>query len=165
MKNLKYLIAVLSGVCVYVFVSMTCGSSGIWASKQLSEQKRLISVNTQNIQGINEGLKLEKTAIQSDKDVIAAYARKLGYVFPGEKIVRISGLKSVSDMKYETGSVIKRKKIISIPEYVCKATGLFVGMLVFSLFFLYDISNGKIFTKKKKYEVISGIPVYDMPQI
>lgn len=165
MKSLKYLIPVLIGVSVYVFISMTCGSSGMWALKQLSEQKRVISINAQNMKGLNESLKLEKTAIQNDKDVITAYARKLGYVLPGEKLVKITGLKTVSDMKYETGTVIKRQKVLYIPESVCKCCGLFVGFLVFILFLLYDISNGKISLKKKKYETISGIPVYDMPQI
>ena len=165
MKSIKYLLSVLAGVAVYVLICVTCGVNGIWAYNQLSEQKRIISVNTQHIQNINEQLKLEKTAIQNDKDVIAAYARKLDYVFEGEKLVKIKGLGAIQDMKYDTGTVLKSRSVVSIPEWICKASGLLVGVLVFVLIFLYDISCGNISFKKKHYETISGIPVYDIPQV
>ncbi len=165
MKSLKYLLSVLAGVTVYVLICGTCGRNGIWAANQLTEQKRIISANTQNIQNINSELKLEKTAIQNDKDVIAAYARKLDYVADGEKLVKIKGLGPAKDLKYETGTVLKRKPVVYIPEWVCKASGLAVGILVFILTLLYDVSYGNISIKKKNFEVVAGIPVYEVPQI
>lgn len=165
MKSMRYLLSVLAGVSVYVLVCVACGVNGMWAYGQLSEQKKIISVNTQNIQNINEQLKLEKTAIQNDSDVIAAYARKLDYVFDGEKLVKIKGLGSVQDMKYDTGTVLKSTEVVTLPEWACKACGLLVGSLVFIVILLYDISCGGIPFKKKKYETISGIPVYEVPQV
>lgn len=166
MKKEKYLLAVLAGVAVYVLICATCGRNGILATNQLLEQKRIISTNTQKIENLNEELKLEKTAIQNDKEVIAAYAKKLGYVAEGEKIVVIKGLGLHSDINYDTGIVIKAKEISYIPEWVCKASGIFVTVLVFVLILFYDISKGNIsFKKKKHYEVVAGIPVYDVSQI
>lgn len=165
MKTVKYLLAVLAGTLVYVLICITCGRNGFWATNQLIEQKRVISANTQDIQNLNEELKLEKTAIANDEDVIAAYARKLGYVRDGEKIVKITGLGSVSKLMYDTGTVMKSKPVLFVPEWICKAGGLIVGALVFILMLLYDISYGNISFKKKNYETIEGIPVYDMPQI
>lgn len=165
MKRIKYLLAVLSGVLVYVLICITCGRNGIWAQNQLLEQKRGISANTQYIQNINEELKLEKTAIQNDKDVIAAYARKLDYVSDGEKLVKIQGLGTLQNMMYETGTVMKAKEVLYIPEWVCKAGGLLVGTLVLIMMFLYDVSYGNITFRKKHYETVAGIPVYEVNQI
>lgn len=166
MKRQKYLLAVLAGVASYVLICATCGVNGIWATNQLAEQKRVISSNTQDIENINEELKLEKTAIQNDKDVIAAYARKLGFVSEGEKLVKITGLGVLSDMKYETGTVIKIKEIDFVPEWICKACGVFVFSVIFTVIFLFDLSKGNItFRRKRHYEVVAGIPVYDVSQI
>lgn len=166
MKRQKYLLAILAGVASYVLLCITCGKNGVWARNQLLEQKRIISANTQLVENINEELKLEKTAIQNDREVIAAYARKLGYVSEGEKLVKITGLGVLSDMKYETGTVVKAKEVMYIPEWICKACGVFIFSLFFVLLFFYDISKGNIsFRKKARYEVVAGIPVYDVSQI
>ena len=165
MKSLKYLLSVLAGVAVYVLISVSCGRNGMWAARQMSEQKRLISANTQTIQNINEELKLEKTAIRDDKEVIAAFARRMDYVSDGEKLVKIKGLGPAKDLKYETGTVLKRKTVLYIPEWACKASGLLVGTLALILTLLYDISYGNISFKKQHYEVIQGIPVYEVSQI
>lgn len=166
MKNVKYLVAVLIGVIVYVAMSSTCGRNGIWAASQLLEQKRAISANTQYIENINEELKLEKTAIQNDKDVIAAYARKLGYVSDGEKLVKIKGLGTLADISYETGTVIKAKEVKYVEEKVCKIVGVAAGVLCLILALFNDISKGNIhFHKRQHYEVVAGIPVYDVKQV
>ena len=166
MKKAKYLLAVLAGVIVYVLLCSTCGRNGIWAANQLLEQKRSISANTQAIENINEELKLEKTAIQNDREVIAAYARKLGYVSEGEKLVKIKGLGSLSDMSYDTGTVMKAKEVTYCPELICKFCGVFIAVVLLVLLFIYDISNGNIsFRKKQRYEVVEGIPVYDVNRI
>lgn len=165
MKSLKYLLTVFTGTLVYVLICITCGRNGIWASSQLLEQKRLISANTQNIQNINEQLILEKTAIQNDEDVIAAYARKLGYVKEGEKIVKVKGLGTVQNRMYDTGTVLKSREVLYVPEWICKACGITVGILLFILMLLYDISYGNISFKKRQFETVTGIPVYEVPQI
>lgn len=166
MKTVKYLTAVLAGTFIYVLFSVSFGRNGFWAFNQLEEQKRVISAHTQNIQNINDELNLERTAIANDMDVIAAYARKLDYVFPDEKLVKINGLGEVRSSMYESGTVLKHKPVAFVPEWVCKACGLVITGLLFILMFLYDISQGNIsFKKKDDVETIQGIPVYDMPQI
>ena len=93
MNRAKYLSAVFLGTFVYVLLSITFGQNSLRCYSQLEEQKRLISRQTTDIQNINSELSLELTALQSDRAVIAAYARKLDYVSDGEKLVKITGLK------------------------------------------------------------------------
>lgn len=147
---------------MYVTVSMLCGQNGVWAFNQLSEQKRYISSRTSEIQNLNDELNLEKTAIQNDKDVIAAYARKLDYVFDNEKLVKIKGLPFAKSVNYDTGTVLKSQSVLFVPEWICKTSGLCVGGLLFFIILLNDIVN---MPKKRSYEVIEGIPIYDVPQI
>ena len=51
------------------------GSDGIWAMKQLQEQKQLLSAHTAAIEKTYDELSLEQIALQKDLDVIASYAK------------------------------------------------------------------------------------------
>lgn len=166
MKTAKYLPALLAGTLAYATISIFWGRSGVWAQKQLEEQKKVISVHTQEIQKINDELNLEKTAIRDDADVIAAYARKLDYVFEDEKLVKIKGLAVSEPSLYDTGTVLKSAPVAYVSEWFCKGAGLAVGLLMAAAIFLYDMSYGvKSFSKKKRFETIEGIPVYDVAQV
>lgn len=166
MKKVKYLASLLCGVLVYVFLSITCGQNGVWALNQLTEQKRVISANTAKIQSINDELNLEKTAIRDDPDVIAAYARKLDYIFEGERLVKINGFGDTFVHKYDTGTVIKSHKVQYVPEAFCKGAGILVGLLLAFFMFLYDLSYGLADRiTKPRVETVEGIPVYDVAQV
>ncbi|MBR5095952.1 MAG: septum formation initiator family protein [Treponema sp.] len=166
MKTGKYLPALLAGTLAYALLSFFWGQNSVWAQKQLEEQKKVISARTQEIQNINDELNLEKTAIRDDADVIAAYARKLDYVFPGEKLVKIKGLGAAKSLMYETGSVLKSAPVAYVSEWFCKGAGLAVGLLLALAIFLFDLSYGvKSLSKKKRFETIEGIPVYDVAQV
>lgn len=169
MATMKYLISLLAGTCVYVLLSITCGENGIWAQRQMEEQKRIISAHTQEIQKINDDLHLEKAAMRSDMDVIAAYARKLDYVFPGEKLVKIKGLGVSDSLMYEMGTVLKSHPVAFVGEWFSKGAATAVGLLVFFVLALFDVSYGvkKTFSRKSQrdFETIEGIPVYDVAQV
>ena len=67
---------------------------------------------------------------------------------------------------YETGSVLKSAPVAYVSEWFCKGAGLAVGLLLAAAIFLFDVSYGvKSFSKKKRFETIEGIPVYDVAQI
>lgn len=166
MIHLKLLVSALAGIAVYITVSVFAGQNGINSYKQLEEQKREIAKQTSYIQSINDELKMERYALANDKDVIAAYARKLDYVKEGETLVKITGLKPFEHTLYDTGSVLKRSEITYVPEDICKILGIVFFFMVLLLFLFIDISNGNlVIRKKRKIEVVKGIPVYDLKQI
>lgn len=166
MKTAKYLPALLAGTLAYALLSILWGQNGVWAQRQLEEQKIAISARAHEIQKINDELNLEKTAIRDDADVIAAYARKLDYVFPGEKLVKINGLAVSEPLLYDTGTVLKSVPVAYVSEWFCKGSGLAVGLLLAFAIFLFDLSYGiKSLSKKKRFETIEGIPVYDVAQV
>ena len=165
MKRAKYLFTIFSATLAYVLVSITVGQNSIRCFNQMEEQRRIISKQTDDIQNINSELQLELTALQFDKAVIAAYARRLDYVSDDEKLVKITGLKPAQTALYDTVTVIRHEEPDFLPEKYCKMIGLLFGMMTFIILFLYDVNVGNISFDKNKKPIITGVPVYDLPQI
>jgi cell division protein FtsB len=169
MTRTKCLIAVLFGTLVYTLLSLFAGRDGIWVYRQLEEQKREISRRTASIQKINDELSLEYTALDKDKDVIAAYARKLDYVNSDEKLIKITGLRPHQTTLYDTGTVLKRSPVVYMSESACKATGVAFFVVSFLLMYFAGYKSGgnagRYTTKKMKNEFIKGGAVYDVSQI
>mgnify|MGYP000908857642 CR=1 FL=1 len=90
MKRFSFLLPAFAGTFIYVLLSLTGGQNSFWAEHQLENQKQILSLHTADIQKINNELTLEYIALQKDPDVIAAYAKKLGYVGENEKLVKIT---------------------------------------------------------------------------
>ena len=149
MTQKKILSAVCIGTLVYVLLSFFAGRDGIMVYNRLQKQKRAISRQTSLIQKINEELLLERTALEKDKDVIAAYARKLDYVSEGEKLVKITGLRPYEATLYDTGTVVRRTPIAFMSERTCKACGIAFFALTFALFALAG-GNGEVMARRKK---------------
>ena len=178
-KLYHFLAALFAGTAIYVLVSLVCGRDGILANRQLLEQKRILSSRTEEIQKITNGLELEQIALRNDDDVIAAFARNLGFVHSGEKIVKISGKDSMNRFIFETGTPIVSEVPKSIPEWVCKVAGILMAAVVFLLLFICDYRESFLDervapprndknqspAKEDSNVFIGGIPVYDMPQV
>lgn len=169
LKVFKFLAAALAGTIIYVLVSFTCGKDGLWADEQLREQKRILSARADEIQKINDSLSLEFTALEKDPDVIAGFARKMGYVRDGEKLVKINGLVSADEYHFETGSPVKYIEPYALPEWFCKVSGILMFFVAYLYISLKDYKNKESDedknSKREKSDKIRGIPIYDLPQV
>ncbi len=147
MKRMYFLISVSVGTLIYVLVSLFFGAGGLWAESQLIKQRNLLSENVREIQKINDDLELEYTSLLEDPEVIASYARRLGFVKEGEHIVRFTGGAKLPEKIYSTGSYYDIEKIQFIPEWICKVLGISVFVLCLLLFFLLDLNKKKVFNR------------------
>ena len=147
---------------MYVFVSALFGPDGLWAASQLEEQKQVISANFQKIKQINENLSTELYALKVDPEVIASYAKKLGYIEENEKIIRLTGLNPPVDYIPETGNPVVIKEVEFVPEWVCKTAG--VVMFLFSLL-LFSMQSLKEKLHKRQVEDIQIDNSEEQPQI
>lgn len=147
--------AVFIGTFVYVLLSIFAGRDGIIVYNQLQKQKRAISRQTSLIQKIHDELSLERTALEKDTDVIAAYARKLDYVSEGEKLVKITGLRPYEATLYDTGTVMRRTPIAFMSERTCKACGIAFFALTLVLLALTG-ESGEAMARKKKKQSFAG---------
>ena len=166
MERFRILAAVFAGTFFYVLMSIVCGRDGIWAQRQLQEQKQALSAHTAIIEKTNDELSLEKIALQKDLDVVAAYARKLGFVSENEKLVKISGLPVRETHIFDPGTVQRHNEVKFMPEWICKSCALVIMILFYMVLFLYDLHRGYIsfpqFARRNKTVSIGGISVYDM---
>lgn len=140
-KMFRFLTAVLAGTFFYVLISLSFGRDGLWADGQLREQRQILSNRVEEIKKINNGLELEYTALKKDPDVIAAFARKLGYVRNGEKIVKINGLVADEQFYFDTGTPIKYIEPFFVPEWFCKFTGFLMFFVVYAYLRLEEIKQ------------------------
>lgn len=159
MIKAKILISISVGTLIYVLISFLGGQNGLWAMSQLEEQRHNISINKAEIEKINEELTLEYTALRNDMEVIAAYARRLGFVAEGEKLVKISGLPTYYTTMYDTGSIMRRTQIKFIPDWIAKVTGCVVFVLMFVLLVLKDLSRGIPLVARSKPSYEAGVSV------
>lgn len=166
MKFAKYLFVLLVGTFVYVSLSLTVGQNSISCFREMEEQKRIVSKQKSDLQNINNELTLELTALKKDKAIIAAYARKLDYVTDGEKLIKITGLKPVTNTLYETGSVVRHVEPEYVSERLCKIAGVCAAFLLLIIMMFADFRAGNFSsTKNTKQTVVKGIPIYDVQQI
>lgn len=164
MKCFRFLFAVFFGTLVYVLISIPMGNNGFFAEKKLKEQKQIISAHTASIENINSELTLEKNALEHDLDVIAAYAKKLGYVSENEKLIKVSGLPSRETHVFNPGTAAYHKETPMLSENFCKIVSLIVMVLVYIIFFIMDINRGAVdFSAVKNiFKSTDSVTVYDM---
>jgi len=165
MKRAKYLTVLFTGTLVYVVLSLCFGPNSLKCYSQMEEQKRIVSKQKAEIQNLNTELSLELSALKNDKAVIAAYARKMGYVSDGEKLVKITGLKPYQNTLYDTGSLIRHEEPQYVSEKLCKAGGIAAAMFLLLLLLIFDIKKGNISLVKEKKVHVTGIPIYNLPQV
>ena len=159
MWKTRILISISVGTLVYVLISFLGGQSGVWAMNQLKEQRQNISINKAEIEKIHEELTLEYTALRNDMDVVAAYARRLGFVGEGELLVKISGLPTYYTTMYDAGTIMRQSEIKFIPELVAKLCGCVVTVLMLLLLILRDVSKGRIIFARSRPSYEAGITV------
>ena len=148
---------------MYVCISLSGGKDGFFATSQLQEQKRILSGKTEEIQRLHDSLALEYTALEKDPDVIRAFARKLGYVQEGEKLVKINGLVTASDYVFDAGRAVKAVDPFYLPEWFCKLLGVMGFALVYGVELVRDLRHWLF--ERKRSTAVKGIPVYDLPQV
>lgn len=141
MSRFHLLLSACCAVFVYVCLSLLGGQEGIWAYKQLQSHKILLVQHVDFLQQLNEQLTIDSNALKNDKDVLAAYAKKMGFIQDGEKLVKISGIPDSPIFTYNAGTKILRPEIIYVPEWIAKSIG-------FIVFLFYNLISALVYVKK-----------------
>lgn len=148
MNIMRFLLSIFVGTFVYVLLSFSCGESGLWAEMQLNKQKEQLITNINCIQTIHEDLSIHQTALLEDSVVIASYAKNLGFLHEGEKIVKISGIQSRVHTISDIGKKYLKSEIQYVPEWICKSLGFVFFFLVLVIQILKVLSKK---TVRKQY--------------
>ena len=130
MSRFYFLLSVCTAVLVYVCISVLFGQEGMWAYNQLQKQKITLTLSVERLEDLNEQLVTDRNALQRDTNVIAAYAKKMGFIYPDEHLIKISGMPESPVFVYEPGSKVVQPEIIFVPEWIAKS----ISFLVFVFF-------------------------------
>ena len=134
MNRFHFMFSIIAAVFVYVCLSVVFGQEGIWAYNQLQKQKIALTVGVERLQDLNSRLLTESTALQKDRDVIASYAKKMGFIYPGEHLVKINGIPEPPPAVYDPGTKLLRPDIVFIPEWLAKSIA-FLTFVFYNLVF------------------------------
>ncbi len=126
MSRFQLLFSACCAVFVYVCISILGGQEGIWAYSQLQNHKIALAQHVSSLQIINEQLTIDANALSGDIDVLKAYAKKMGFVSDGEKLLKISGFADSPAFVYNAGTKLLRPSIVFIPDWLAKCIGFFI---------------------------------------
>lgn len=129
MNNIKFLTSISIGILAYVLISIFAGTDGIWAYNQLNLQKNILSTNVDRITKINDTLILDQIALENDVGIITSKARELGFIYEGEKLIKINGISNNEKSFYDTGAAIVLEDISCVSEQSCKLIGFICFIL------------------------------------
>jgi cell division protein FtsB len=161
MMKLKLLFALCAGTAVYVILSLVAGNDGLMATRQLEVELTAMSVRSARLEALNTALQTETRALQQDPEVIAAYARRLGYAAPGEKLIKVQGRTPTDAILRDPGAVLPRTPVTALSEWVCKLVGICVASLTFVLLLLAGIISSAIApTYRRQSSSAFGTPAY-----
>lgn len=142
MNRFHLLLSVCGAVFVYVCISFFAGQEGVWVYKQLQNHKIQLNLHVKSLQERNEQLTIDFNILNNDLDVIAAYAKKMGFIADGEKLVKINGLSDNMIAIHDAGSKSIRPQLIYIPEWLAKSIG-------FLFFVFYNLICALVFLKRR----------------
>ena len=158
MVKLKLLFALCFGTAVYVILSLVAGNDGLFATRQLEMELTAMSVHSARLEALNTALKNEAAALQQDPEVIAAYARRLGYTAPGEKLIKVQGRAPTDALLRDPGAAHPRNPITALSERVCKLMGITAAAFTFMLLLLAGIISSAISSRRESQSAF-GEPV------
>lgn len=134
MKHLRIILPLFIGTLVYSLLVLSFGPKGLVPMKQLEREKTTVSANLGKLYELRDDLKSKLDNLSADPDTISIYAHELGYVYEGERLIRLAGFSGGIDRNLVPGTVLRIKAPGFLPEWICKLSGVCAGLLAFFLF-------------------------------
>lgn len=133
MSRKRIIFPVFCGILVYSLMSYGFGPAGVVPMARLEAEKMRLAENIVRLEGIHEELDANFRNLSSDPDTIAMYAHELGYVAENERLIKLADFTGGIEREYSPGNVMKAVMPETVPEWLCKALGLFAGLCAFAL--------------------------------
>jgi cell division protein FtsB len=158
-KESTKIIAALFGAFMITMVAhFLFGPKGTFALEELAAYQTELSENLKDLENIQAQLKVRFEQLKSNRRVLSLEARDLGIFRPGERVMRLVGLKQDVPFSFE-GSILRHKADVGMSEEVFRLVGLITALVLYGLL---TIVNILFFTgmKGKKAAAVKKTPVY-----
>ncbi|MBN1409829.1 MAG: septum formation initiator family protein [Spirochaetales bacterium] len=138
-----YLSVILSALLVFFF-----GEQGLIEYNDLSEKKRLLSMNIEKLKEKNQILISKLNELNTNSETIKLLARELGYYGKNEDLIRIQGYKPQKTY-YNAGSIIKINLRPVERNFILKIISLLISLI---FYVVITIKNG-IKTRRTRTQI------------
>jgi hypothetical protein len=88
----RFALALYAGFLAYLLASVLLGPASPSAMRALAEERARIQANLEDLRRLKADYERRIGALRSEPSTQALAARSLGYLAPGERIVRVEGL-------------------------------------------------------------------------
>ena len=135
MRFVQYMLGPWTAVVVYTFFSFFLGQNGLYAHKHLEAERQRLTENQKALEQTRQDFLKTRENLMYDRDMLAVYARQLGYGTEDEQFIRIKGLSVAINPPMPAGQVLYAVKAEFISDTVIKAISICFALAVL-LFFL-----------------------------
>ena len=128
-----------TGIAVYSLVSLLGGPSGLSAYRQLALERERQWDTMRELGVISEELENTRNGLLYDHDLIAVYARRLGYARANERFIRVVGLGVTANPHTTEGQVYFAREPKTVSDTNIKIAALVAGLAAFALFLALEL--------------------------
>lgn len=133
----SFAVAVGAAIIMSATITFIFGSKGVISCNEMTLQIEKLQANNKALEYTYDRLNKIKNALEKgDKDIIAMYARELGFVSKNEQLMRIVGLHESRQQLPDAGRLITVSRPYT-QNAVFFAVGLFTGIITFILSLLF----------------------------
>jgi len=139
MRFVQFMLVPWTAVVVYTFFSFFLGQNGLYARKHLEAEKLRLIENQKVLEQTQQDFLKTRENLATDRDMLAVYARQLGYGAENEQFIRIKGLSVAINPPMPVGQVLYSVKPEFVSDSVIKAISVCFALAVLVFFLIKDV--------------------------
>jgi len=144
---LRYLFALWTAFAVYFVLTFAFGANSPQVQRHLESEIERLAENVEVLESINTRFRNTVAALEYDGEALAAQVRQLGYGRPGERHVRVVGLRNEVNVDFSPGQVLTPVSPDFLPNETIIRIAFFSGLTFFLIFLAVDIISLGIFRR------------------
>ncbi len=143
MKKILLLFYIYTGIVIASILIFTIGSTGLLSYRNLQDHKAEMARNIEELEAINESLKLQLSMLRSDPETNMIEARKLDYIGEGEVLIQMDDYHAGNNF-YRIGKILKFRMAKRDANVLYKLIGLSIILCLFLLHILLSLRRRRI---------------------
>jgi len=138
MRFVQLMLVAWTAVVVYTFFSFFLGQNGLYARKHLEAERQRLMENQKALEQTRQDFLKTKENLISDRDMMAVYARQLGYGTENEQFIRIKGLSVAINPPMPAGQVQYAVKADFVSDTMIKVISICFALAVLVFFLIKE---------------------------
>ena len=142
MRFVQFMLVPWTAVVVYTFFSFFLGQNGLYARKHLEAERQRLTENLQALEQTQQDFLKTKENLMTDGDMLAVYARQLGYGTESEQFIRIKGLSVAINPPMPAGQALYTVSPEFVSDTMIKVISVCFSLAILVFFLIKDTLLG-----------------------